>query len=149
MVALLQDWLKPIKANRVGAHFGSGWVEVEVNFMVGAETGTMTVVAVVVVVVVVDAVTVVVAADVGAVGCGVALEWVGSASHWTWEARAANALGDAIAGVMVVVMMTHLLSVRMCVCESDVVSGWIGMRSPLTTTRDRHRERERERERER
>jgi hypothetical protein len=42
--------------------------------MVGAETGTMTVVAVVVVVVVVDAVTVVVAADVGAVGCGVALE---------------------------------------------------------------------------
>lgn len=65
-----------------------------------------------------------------------------STSHWTREARATDSLGDAIAGVMVVVMMTHPLPLCMCVCESDVVSGWIGMRSPLTTTPERDRERE-------
>jgi hypothetical protein len=67
---------------------------------------------------------------------------VRSASHWTREARATDSLGDAIAGVMVVVMMTHPLPLRMCVCESDVVNGWIGMRSPLTTTPERERGRE-------
>lgn len=63
---------------------------------------------------------------------------MGSPSHWTREARAVDSLRDAIAGAMVVVMMTHPLSVCMCVCESDVVvSGWIGMESPLTTTGER------------
>ena len=76
----------------------------DINFMVGTQgsgvttsaTSTTIVGAIASAIVVVVVFTVV-----------VALERVGSASHWTRETRTTDSLRYAIAGVVVVVMVTH------------------------------------------
>lgn len=74
--------------------------------MVVTETGNITAIIALV------NVAAVVLAAMGVAGDGVALERVASASHWTRETRAVDSLGDSIAGVMVVVMVTHHFCVR-------------------------------------
>ena len=75
----------------------------DINFMVGTQGSGVTTSATstTIVVAIASAIVVVVVFTV------VALERVGSASHWTRETRTTDSLRYAIAGVVVVVMVTH------------------------------------------
>lgn len=78
----------------------------DVNFMVGTQgsgvTTTTTSTTIVVAIASASAIVVVVVFTVV-----VALERLGSASYWTRETRTTDSLRYAIAGVVVVVMVTH------------------------------------------
>lgn len=75
----------------------------DINFMVGTQGSGVTTSATSTTIVgaIASAIVVVVVFTV------VALERVGSASHWTRETRTTDSLRYAIAGVVVVVMVTH------------------------------------------
>ena len=75
----------------------------DINFMVGTQGSGVTTYATSTTIVgaIASAIVVVVVFTV------VALERVGSASHWTRETRTTDSLRYAIAGVVVVVMVTH------------------------------------------
>lgn len=76
----------------------------DINFMVGSQGSGVTTYATSTTIVVAIASAIVVVVVVFTV---VALERVGSASHWTRETRTTDSLRYAIAGVVVVVMVTH------------------------------------------
>lgn len=77
----------------------------DINFMVGTQGSSVTTYATSTTIVVAIASAIVVVVVV--VFTVVALERVGSASHWTRETRTTDSLRYAIAGVVVVVMVTH------------------------------------------